>query len=88
MMALKLGGSTIKEIVHTQSEILRDPVLVKSVTDRLKQHETLEQVIDVVFSEHIARMEETGNTQAVLDGEIDAFIASGIRWRRQQAAAS
>ncbi len=32
--------------------------------------------------------EETGNTQAVLDGEIDAFIASGIRWRRQQAAAS
>jgi len=63
MMALKLGGSTIKEIVHTQSEILHDPVLVKSVTDRLKQHETLEQVIDVVFSEHIARMEETGNTQ-------------------------
>ena len=32
--------------------------------------------------------EETGNTQAVLDGEIDGFIASGIRWRRQQAAAS
>jgi peptide chain release factor 2 len=32
--------------------------------------------------------EETGNTQAVLDGEIDSFVASGIRWRRQQAAAS
>jgi peptide chain release factor 2 len=32
--------------------------------------------------------QETGNTQAVLDGEIDDFIASGIRWRRQQAAAS
>lgn len=32
--------------------------------------------------------EETGNTQAVLDGEIDAFVASGIRWRRQQSAAS
>jgi peptide chain release factor 2 len=31
---------------------------------------------------------ETGNTQAVLDGEIDDFIASGIRWRRQQAAPS
>ena len=31
---------------------------------------------------------ETGNTQAVLDGEIDDFVASGIRWRRQQAAAS
>lgn len=31
--------------------------------------------------------QETGNTQAVLDGEIDDFIASGIRWRRQQAAA-
>ena len=32
--------------------------------------------------------EETGNTQAVLDGEIDSFVASGIRWRRQQAATS
>lgn len=31
--------------------------------------------------------QETGNTQAVLDGEIEDFIASGIRWRRQQAAA-
>ena len=29
--------------------------------------------------------EETGNTSAVLDGEIDAFIEAGIRWRRQQA---
>jgi peptide chain release factor 2 len=29
---------------------------------------------------------ETGNTSAVLDGEIDAFIESGIRWRRQSAA--
>ncbi|CAB5021085.1 unannotated protein [freshwater metagenome] len=27
---------------------------------------------------------ETGNTSAVLDGEIDEFIESGIRWRRQQ----
>ena len=26
---------------------------------------------------------ETGNTAAVLDGEIDEFIESGIRWRRQ-----
>jgi peptide chain release factor 2 len=25
---------------------------------------------------------ETGNTAAVLDGEIDAFIEAGIRWRR------
>ena len=25
---------------------------------------------------------ETGNTGAVLDGEIDEFIAAGIRWRR------
>lgn len=29
---------------------------------------------------------ETGNTQAVLDGEIDDFIEAGIRWRRGQAA--
>lgn len=28
--------------------------------------------------------EETGNTSAVLDGEIDSFIEAGIRWRRQQ----
>jgi peptide chain release factor 2 len=27
--------------------------------------------------------EETGNTAAVLDGEIDEFVESGIRWRRQ-----
>jgi peptide chain release factor 2 len=28
---------------------------------------------------------ETGNTAAVLDGEIDAFIEAGIRWRMQTA---
>lgn len=28
---------------------------------------------------------ETGNTQAVLDGEIDDFIEAGIRWRRANA---
>jgi peptide chain release factor 2 len=28
---------------------------------------------------------ETGNTAAVLDGEIDDFVEAGIRWRRQQA---
>jgi peptide chain release factor 2 len=30
---------------------------------------------------------ETGNTSGVLDGEIDAFIESGIRWRMQRGAA-
>lgn len=29
---------------------------------------------------------ETGNTQAVLDGDIDGFIEAGIRWRRQHQA--
>ncbi len=29
--------------------------------------------------------QETGNTSAVLDGEIDAFIEAGIRWRRTAA---
>lgn len=29
--------------------------------------------------------QETGNTTAVLDGEIDEFVEAGIRWRRQQA---
>jgi peptide chain release factor 2 len=28
--------------------------------------------------------QETGNTTAVLDGDIDPFIEAGIRWRRQQ----
>jgi len=28
---------------------------------------------------------ETGNTSAVLDGDIDDFIEAGIRWRKQQA---
>jgi peptide chain release factor 2 len=28
---------------------------------------------------------ETGNTTAVLDGEIDAFIEAGVRWRKQTA---
>lgn len=31
---------------------------------------------------------ETGNTQAVLDGEIDEFIEAGIRWRKEQETAS
>ncbi len=31
---------------------------------------------------------ETGNTGAVLDGEIDGFIEAAIRWRRQGARAS
>ena len=31
---------------------------------------------------------ETGNPANVLDGDIDAFIEAGIRWRRQQEAAS
>ncbi len=30
--------------------------------------------------------EETGNTAAVLDGEIDTFIESGIRWRQRSAS--
>jgi len=28
---------------------------------------------------------EVGNTSAVFDGDIDAFIDAGVRWRRQQA---
>lgn len=31
---------------------------------------------------------ETGNTSAVLDGEIDGFLEAGIRWRKQQETAS
>jgi peptide chain release factor 2 len=31
---------------------------------------------------------ETGNTGAVLDGEIDEFIEAGIRWRKEQQQAA
>jgi len=31
--------------------------------------------------------EETGNTAAVLDGEIDSFVEAGIRWRKQSSVA-
>jgi peptide chain release factor 2 len=40
------------------------------------------QMVKDLRTEH-----ETGNTSAVLDGEIDDFIEAGIRWRRQQQAA-
>ncbi len=36
------------------------------------------QMVKDLRTEH-----ETGNTSAVLDGEIDEFIEAGIRWRRQ-----
>ena len=39
------------------------------------------QMVKDLRTEH-----ETGNTAAVLDGEIDAFVEAGIRWRRQAAA--
>jgi len=39
------------------------------------------QMVKDLRTEH-----ETGNTQAVLDGEIDDFIEAGIRWRRGQSA--
>jgi peptide chain release factor 2 len=29
---------------------------------------------------------ETGNTQAVLDGDLSGFIDAGIRWRRTRSA--
>jgi peptide chain release factor 2 len=37
------------------------------------------QMVKDLRTEH-----ETGNTTAVLDGDIDAFVEAGIRWRRQQ----
>jgi peptide chain release factor 2 len=36
------------------------------------------QMVKDLRTEH-----ETGNTGAVLDGEIDEFIEAGIRWRKQ-----
>ena len=40
------------------------------------------QLVKDLRTEH-----ETGNTQAVLDGEIDDFIEAGIRWRRAHSVA-
>ncbi|KAA1378305.1 peptide chain release factor 2 [Aeromicrobium fastidiosum] len=40
------------------------------------------QMVKDLRTEH-----ESGNTQAVLDGEIDDFIEAGIRWRRNQPSA-
>ncbi|MCW2635285.1 MAG: prfB [Blastococcus sp.] len=37
------------------------------------------QMVKDLRTEH-----ETGNTSSVLDGDLDAFIEAGIRWRRQQ----
>jgi peptide chain release factor 2 len=28
---------------------------------------------------------ETGNTQAVLDGDLEGFVAAGIKWRRNKS---
>jgi len=39
------------------------------------------QMVKDLRTEH-----ETGNTSAVLDGEIDDFIEAGIRWRKQSAS--
>ncbi len=39
------------------------------------------QMVKDLRTEH-----ETGNTSAVLDGEIDDFIEAGIRWRKQTSA--
>ena len=39
------------------------------------------QMVKDLRTEH-----ETGNPQAVLDGEIDDFIEAGIRWRRTNAS--
>ncbi|MCU0302017.1 MAG: peptide chain release factor 2 [Candidatus Nanopelagicales bacterium] len=41
------------------------------------------QMVKDLRTEH-----ETGNTAAVLDGEIDDFIETGIRWRRRQQTAA
>ncbi len=41
------------------------------------------QMVKDLRTEH-----ETGNTSAVLDGEIDEFIESGVRWRKQRETAA
>ncbi len=60
--AQRLGGSDVKNIIHTQLEILNDPELNnelhRAISDESK---TAEHAIEIVFRHYISRIEETGS---------------------------
>jgi phosphotransferase system enzyme I (PtsI) len=60
--AHRLGGTDVRNIIHTQLEILNDPELSselhRSIIDEFK---TAEYAIEHVFRQYISRIEETGS---------------------------
>jgi len=60
--AQRLGGSDVRNIIHTQLEILSDPELNtelhRAISDESK---TAEHAIEHVFRHYISRIEETGS---------------------------
>jgi len=60
--AQRLGGTDVRNIIHTQLEILNDPELSselhRSISDEFK---TAEHAIEHVFRHYISRIEETGS---------------------------
>ena len=58
--------------------------VVVSMQDEKSQIQNRAKALQVLRSRLLAAEQETGNTAAVLDGDIDGFIEAGIRWRRQQ----
>ncbi len=60
--AQRLGGSDVKNIIHTQLEILNDPELSSELHRTiLNEQRTAEYAIEYVFRYYISRIEETGS---------------------------
>ncbi len=60
--AQRLGGSDVRNIIHTQIEILNDPELSSELHRTiLSEQRTAEHAIEHVFRYYISRIEETGS---------------------------
>lgn len=60
--AQRLGGSEVRNIIHTQLEILGDPELYADLQRAIVQSRmTAEHAIEHVFRHYIGRIEETGS---------------------------
>lgn len=64
--AQRLGGSDVRNIIHTQLEILNDPELFADLQRVIVSgHLTAEHAIEQVFHHYIGRIEETGSAYMV-----------------------
>jgi phosphoenolpyruvate-protein phosphotransferase (PTS system enzyme I) len=60
--AQRLGGSDVRNIIHTQLEILNDPELNSELHRTISnEFKTAEHAIEHVFRHYISRIEETGS---------------------------